>query len=217
MPETWKILGAKVPCLLRIFESENKELDIYEVWTPIHDEKSIKLPVWKEVGVTQSLGLSLSLLLCPPFTLILPNVTFFTSLAAPFLYVVCCMWASFSSWERWQSLILYIYKTYMWFLFKAAGILCLFTNILISSLTFCAASMLGRYKLYLCKSGRGLCSFGDRWLWCATKPNLVQKSNQLFTFYLCSQSIVVKSARVGVCWRGRGSVLQLYIVYSIVW
>ena len=105
----------------------------------------------------------------------------------------------------------------MWFLFKAAGILCLFTNILISSLTFCAASMLGRYKLYLCRSGLGLCSFGDRWLWCATKPKVAQKSNQLFTFCLCSQSIVVKSARVGVCWRGRGGVLQLYIVYSIIW
>ena len=120
-----------------------------------------------------SLPACYALLLCPPFTLILPNVTFFTSLAAPFLYVVCCMWASFSSWERWQSLILYIYKTYMWFLFKAAGILCLFTNILISSLTFCAASMLGRYKLYLCRRSLGLCSFGDRWLWCATKPKVV--------------------------------------------
>ena len=165
MPERWKILCAKVPCLCRIFESENKELDIYEVWTPIHDEKSIKLPVWKEVGVTQALALSLSLLAMPCFCAhLLPSLylmlPFFTSLAAPFLYVL--MGKFFLSWERW-------------FLSKAAGILCLFTNILISSLTFCAASMLGRYKLYLCRSGLGLCSFGDRWLWCATKPKVVNR------------------------------------------
>ena len=200
-----------MPCLCRIFESENKELDIYEVWTPIHDEKSIKLPVWKEVGVTQALGLSLSLLAMPcfcahllpslylmlPFSLHLQHLSFM-------LYVVCGQVFHLGKGGK-ASYCIFIKHTCD-FSLKLLEFFAFLQTFSFPHLHFVPPQCWGATN---CTCGLGLCSFGDRWLWCAAKPKVEQKSNQLFTFYLCFQSIVVKSARVGVCLRGRGGVLQL--------
>ena len=102
-----------------------------------------------------------ALLLCPPFTLILPNVTFFHFTCTTF--PLCFNGQVFHLAKGGKaSYCIFIKHTCDFSLKLLMGLFAFFTNILISSLTFCAASMLGRYKLYLCKSGRGLYSFGDR-------------------------------------------------------
>ena len=148
--------------------------DIFEVWATIQDEKSIKLPVWKEVGVTQALGLCLTCLLCPSFVttsllyvflgyfFIFGKVAFL--LLATFIHFHCYK----NGRHREKScMMLFTHKSKAWYynmhvisLKSCCWDSLLLTNLLISSLTFCAASMLGRFKLCLCSSGGPLFIWG---------------------------------------------------------